>query len=77
MNDQLRAGKTRLVDVVPELAMLQSFLLGRPSGEVLNEKPRPVCAGGVWNRVLFQSLRRIADDHHHTHDDHCGWLRSF
>jgi len=27
--------------------------------------------------VLIQSLRRIADDHHHTHDDHCGWLRSF
>jgi len=26
---------------------------------------------------LIQSLRRIADDHHHTHDDHCGWVRSF
>ena len=23
---------------------------------------------------MFQSLRRIADDHHHTHDDHCGGM---
>ncbi len=68
MNDKFCAGKRLRVDVVPELAMLQSFSSGRLSGRCLNEKPRPVCAGGVLNRVLFQSLRRIADDHHHTHE---------
>jgi hypothetical protein len=73
MNDQLRAGKRVLVDVVPELAMLQSFSSGPTFRGGLNEKPRPVCAGGVWNRVLFRTLRRIADDDHHTHDDHRGW----
>ncbi len=64
MNDKFSPVKRLRVDVVPELAMLQSFLLGRLSGRCLNEKTRPVCAGGFWNRVLFQSLRRIADDHH-------------
>lgn len=57
-------------------AFLQPELLS-VSGGAPNEKPRPVCAGGVLIRVLIQSLRRIADDHHHTHDDHCGRLRSF
>ncbi len=66
MNDKFCAVKRLRVDVVPELAMLQSFSLGRLSGRCLNEKPRPVCAGGFWNRVLFQSLRRIADDDHHS-----------
>ncbi len=48
MNDKFCAGKRLRVDVVPELAMLQSFLLGR-----LSEVPKtpPGCAGGFWNRV--------------------------
>ena len=39
--------------------------------------PNRFAPAGFWNRVLFQSLRRIADDHHHTHDDHCGGWRSW
>ncbi len=61
MNINSAPVKRLRVNVVPELAMLSPFLLGRLSGRCLNEKPRPVAPAGFWNRVLFQSLRRIAD----------------
>ncbi len=72
MNDKFCAGKALTRRCLPELAMLQSFSSGPTFREVLNEKPRPVCAGGVLESCVVPVLRRIADDHHHTHDDHCG-----
>ncbi|ACY90959.1 hypothetical protein STM14_4578 [Salmonella enterica subsp. enterica serovar Typhimurium str. 14028S] len=57
--------------------MLHSFYSEPTFREgVLNKKPRPVCAGGVLESCVFRTLRRIADDHHHTHDDHCARWRS-
>ncbi len=57
--------------------MLQSFSSGPTFREVLKRKTRPVCAGGVLESCVVPVPTAIADDHHHTHDDHCGGWRSW
>ena len=40
----------------PNLPCSSPFLLGRLSGRCLNEKPRPVCAGGVLESCVVPAL---------------------
>jgi hypothetical protein len=59
-------------DVVPELAMLQSFSSGPTLPGRQQKTPLGLRRRGL-EFVLFRTLRRIADDDHHRHDDHRGW----
>jgi len=43
------------------------------AGELKQETPPGLRRRGFGIDALIQTLRRNADDHHHTHDDHRGW----
>jgi hypothetical protein len=52
MNDQLRAGKAHLFDVVPELAMLQSFSSGPTFRGLETKNPARFAPAGFGIRVV-------------------------